>query len=250
MKWGPVEGSFRLGDSVCARKDLTWALEMTFVLGVGTNARQYQVWSGNTIMYTHTESGTASMLGSGYRRWGAIAQIRSGSGSPRVAGKVGGTSVADNEAPAVNGSVARMTRTSTVTVNFTGAGADTALPSSFFTNVVHESPDVNADTADGTFTVTESKAYVLTARVKLSAAVYAWCHLNLQVYNGSTWSTVQNGISFYPDGSGVSLSATFIQYLDAGQKVRIATNNAGSTVSVLTGESAGKETYFAITGAG
>lgn len=35
---------------------LTWSMNMTVVLGVGNNKRQYQVFSGTKLVYTHTEA--------------------------------------------------------------------------------------------------------------------------------------------------------------------------------------------------
>lgn len=43
---------------------LTWALDMTFLAGIGNNPRQYQVWSGNSLVYTYTEAlGTVATYG-------------------------------------------------------------------------------------------------------------------------------------------------------------------------------------------
>jgi hypothetical protein len=240
---------------------LTWSLDMKFVLGVGTNPRQYQVYSGSTLVWTHTESGTASVnyttktststvgstLGASNRHWGAITQIRSGSGGPFHSGKVSGTSVSDNQTPQVNGSVARMDRTSTATVSYTGGSAVTAIPNSFFNVVEYESPDVDADAATSSFTVKESKAYIITGRV-MTGNVAAWGTLILQVWNGSAWVTSQYGNPIYTQDAAAALHGQWIQYLTAGQKVRLAYQRAGITVTTLTGESTGSRTYFAIAG--
>lgn len=39
-----------------SQKALTWSMDLSFVIGVGTNSRQYQVFSGNTLVWTHTET--------------------------------------------------------------------------------------------------------------------------------------------------------------------------------------------------
>ena len=242
---------------------LTWSLDMRFVLGVGTNARQYQVYSGSTLVWTHTESGAAnvnyttktststvgSTLGASNRQWGAIAQIRGGSGGPWHSGKVGATSVSDNESPQVNGSVARMDRTSTANVSYTGGSAVTAIPNSFFNVVEYESPDVDADAATSSFTVKESKAYIITGRV-MTGNVAAWGTLILQVWNGSAWVTSQYGNPIYTQDAAAALHGQWIQYLTAGQKVRLAYQRAGITTTTLTGEATGSRTYFSIAGAG
>jgi hypothetical protein len=230
---------------------LGWNLDMTLVCGVGTNARQYQVWAGSTLVREHTEVGTVSQLGSGFRKFGVIAQVRTNSsGTPAHSGKLGGAFISDNEAPTVVGSTARMDRTGTGTASFAGANAITGLPNSFFDTIEYESPDIDANTSDGTFTVRDSKTYIVSGRVKINAALYSWAHLILQVYRAGSWQTLDWGNSLYPDGTPVGISGTWVRYLNAGEKVRLATRQGGATVSILTGEATGNETYFSITSAG
>jgi hypothetical protein len=321
---------------------LTWSLDMTFKVGNGTNDRQYQVFSGNTLVkewderFVNGVSGTinesrsvldgdwlvsrgaatagtftltfegattaaiafnataatvksalgalgkgtffvnatangwfidppntlSTLTGAGTltggtlsitkqtaRRWGSIAQIRSGSSTYATSGAVGACSVTDNPSPNVNGSVARMTRTSTGTATYTGGSSETALGGSFFDTIVHESLDVDATTSDGTFTVTESKPYIVTGRV-MTGNVSAWGSLILQVFRNSTWQSLQYGQSIFTQDSEAALYGSWIQYLYAGEKVRLAYVRAGITTTTLTGESSGKKTYFSITGAG
>ena len=240
---------------------LTWSLDMRFVAGVGTNVREYQIWSGNKMVYSYTESGTSSRLCSNslhttpsmhdtsctkYRRWGAIAQVRNG----RAAGKVEACSAADNGTPSVNGSVARMVRTGTTSITYTGGNAITALPGSFFDSIPHESLDVDAVTSTGTFKVTQAKPYLISARIALSNNVSALGTLILQrsTNNGSTWVSEQYGNSIYTN-SGESLIGNWVQYLNAGDMVRLAYVRGGITTTSLTGESTGAQTYFAIASA-
>lgn len=258
---------------------LTWSLDMRFVAGIGTNARQYQIWSGNTVVYTYNESGTSSRLCSNaahtapsmhdtactkYRQWGAIAQVR----NSKVAGKVSATTVTDNGTPTVNGSTARMSRNSTTVVSY-AAGENVA--STLFDNIDYESLDVDADTATGIFTVQESKSYLISGRVKVNTSVAAWGALILQVYdssegiwgsstiapwNGSTgWKglttnpAAQWGDSCSLSSGGMSLHASWVQYLNAGDKVRLATYRSTGTSNELVGSSLGRETYFTIASA-
>ena len=240
---------------------LTWSLDMRFVLGVGTNARQYQVYSGTTLVWTHTESGSASTnyttktstsavqstLGSNNRLWGALAQIRGGTGGPYNSGKVSGTSVSDNQSPTVNGSTARMWRNSSTNVNFNGSNADNNL-TTFWDSIEYESPDVDADTATGTFTVTESKPYVITARVRFTTGVSSNSRLVLQrsTNGGTSYSAAQHGLS---TANSQSAHGSWIQYLNAGDKVRISARHDGINLTgVLTNGQA--ESYFSIAGAG
>ena len=228
---------------------LTWSMDMTFVLGVGSNPRQYQVWSGSTKVYDYTESGTTSQLGSGYRRWGAIAEIKSGTGNPRHSGKLSGASIADNAPPVVNGSTARITRTATGTLTFNGS-SDVILNSNFWDDIPYESPDVDADASNGTFKVTEAKTYTVCARVKLGAGLSSKGYLVLQVSsnNGSSWSNAQCGpVSDVANNS--ALFAHWNQYLSAGDMVRVfARHNGTNVLNCLTGGSDGSESYFSIAG--
>lgn len=233
-----------------SNNNLTWSLDMSFVLGVGSDPRTYQVWSGNTMVKEYTESGTASKLGAGYRQWGCIAEIKSGSGGPRISGKISGSSVADNAPPDVNGSTARMYRVGTGTVSFP-SGGPTAIPNSFFSHIGHESPDVDANTTYGTFTVAESKPYIINARIRRTASMFSIGTLVLQVKpSGGSWGNSQYGPDHYMGHGSSAISGSWIQYLNEGDQVRLATYNTGGALTCLSGESDGEETYFAIAGAG
>jgi hypothetical protein len=239
---------------------LTWSLDMRFVLGVGTNARQYQIYSGSTLVWTHTESGTAnvnyttknstsavqSTLGASNRQWGALAQIRGGTNGPYHSGKLSGASVADNESPAVKGSAARLYKNAG-TQNYNGANADNVL-TTFWDTVEYESPDIDADTATGTFRVTESKPYIISARVRLTSGVSSTCRLVLQrsTDNGATYPVVQHGIA---TSNCEGIGDSWVQYLNAGDRVRISARQSGINLGAILG-SGQSETYFSITGAG
>lgn len=239
--------------------DLQWSLDMRFVAGVGTNAREFQVWSGNRLVYAHEEVGTASRLCDAghaspsehsetcirFHKWGAIAQVRNG----KISGKVASCSASDCGTPSIVGSAAQMVRTSTSNAPFVGGNSVTPLNGSFFDGSPYESVDINAKPADGTFTVAESKSYIVTARINVAASVATLASLVLQrsVDGGSSWQNVQYG----PDiqcADGSSLHATWIQPLNANDKVRLAYVRPGITVNQLTGDDFGAKTYFSITG--
>jgi hypothetical protein len=230
---------------------LTWNLSMTVYLGVGTNARQYQVYSGDKLVYTHTESGTSSQLGANNRRFGVIADIKAGNNNPVIGGKLEGFSVYDNETPSVNGSTARMYR-NTTGGTFAGGNVVTALPNGFWTNPNYESPDVDADTVDGTMTVTEAKSYAISARLDFANALTApgVMDIILQVFRGGSWQNAQFGQSHNVGAAGTSLFGSWVQYLNAGEKVRIATQRGGVNTSAFGGDAAGTLTYFSIAGLG
>lgn len=223
--------------------------------GSATVTNRY-TWSGTAFVPSAATSGAgaASPLGVGNRRFGAEVRI---SGS-NTSGTISSVAVSDNPPVIYAGSVARMTRASTGTASF--PTADTGL-TSFFDTVAFESLDIDANLSGGTFTVSKSKMYIVTARVRITDVVDALASVNLQVLSsgGSTWSTVQRGVTdwrvdagfllnVYPNSgmAGASLSGTWIQYLNAGDAIRLSTQRAGGSSSVLTGTSNGAETYFSI----
>lgn len=120
--------------------------------------------------------------------------------------------------------------------------------------------------ADGTFTVTQSRMYAISARIRLSAALQAIATVNLQVLpqGGSTWYKVARGDAVWAWDNLYanlptpwSLTGSWLQYLNEGEKVRLTverSNTGSATANVLSGAPApvagygSAETYFAITG--
>lgn len=228
---------------------LTWNLSMTFYLGVGTNARQYQVYSGNTLVYSHTESGTTSQLGANNRKWGAIAQIRSGTFGPRTSGKLGGCSVADNPQPSYNGAYAQISRTSGSAITF--PGNDSTISNTFWTTVAEDSSDpvIDADAANSTFTVFAARVYVVSACIRTAATGLAYGSLVLQrsTNGGSTWTASEQMGPSTKIESGGAVGGTFVIYLNANDKIRIITR---STAGTGVGSCMTTGSYVTVTAAG
>jgi hypothetical protein len=269
---------------------LTWSTQMTMKCGVDDNPRSYQVYSGAVLVTSYNEGFTnlaafpatgvsgrlyvanntelrytwngsayvssttaASSLGAAYRRFGAIVVVKSG----KTSGTISSVAVSDSAPVIYGGSVARMSRLSESTVTF--GTAENQLPATFFDTPEYESLDVDASIADGTFTVRESKMYMVTARIRLSSFFTSMCYVSLQRYNAatSTWSTTQDGDSIWPydafhnvQATNYALTGTWLQYLNAGDKVRLETWRQNGSSSVLTGQQYGQETYFSIAGLG
>ena len=255
---------------------LTWSTEMSLKCGVDGNARRYQVFSGTQLVLDFREdnntkvagggtvvraAGAAlSNLGEGFRRWGAIARYNGNNNS----GTVSSVSVTDDPPIVYAGSVARIIRTSTTAV--TMAAGENALAANFWDDDEFKSLDITYTLSTGTFKVTDSKMYLVAARIRLSAAFAALSTVNLQVStnNGSTWTTVQRGNSVWPydafhnaQSNEHALSGNWLQYLNAGDMIRLSTQRAGSVNSAVlrgsaatTGVAAGSETYFSISALG
>lgn len=252
---------------------LTWSLDMTFVVGVGNDERQYQVFSGNTLIYTYTETvgqpgGLSKLMfdtfdvdnqrvvDNRYRGWGSLAQLRykgsSGSNNtPKAGGAIAGCSIADNELPAVVGSTAMMYRTNTGSVSLQGGNVETGLPNNFWEFVGRASRDIRTNTGAGTFQVTVTRNYSINGRVQLNNNYSATILLLLQVKKGTNpWTTI--GIGFYAwpnDSNSPSISGHWDEQLEAGDLVRLATLSSGLTVSAMIGGVGGR-TKFDITGVG
>lgn len=250
---------------------LTWSLDMTFVVGVGLDERQYQVFSGDTLIYTYTEAtgqpGGLSKLAldtfdvdnqrvvdNRYRGWGSLAQLRykgtSGSNNtPKAGGAIAGCSIADNELPAVVGSTAMMYRTNTGSVNITGGQVETGVPNNFFEFVGRASRDIRTNTGAGTFQVTVTDNYSINGRIELNNNYSATMYLLLQVKKGAgAWTTIGWGNYAYPNDSNMpAIVGHWDEQLEAGDLIRLATFNSGLTVSAMHGGT-GYRTKFDITG--
>ena len=146
------------------------------------------------------------------------------------------------------------------------AACENALAANFWDDDEFKSLDITYTLSTGTFKVTDSKMYLVAARIRLSAAFAALSTVNLQVStnNGSTWTTVQRGNSVWPydafhnaQSNEHALSGNWLQYLNAGDMIRLSTQRAGSVNSAVlrgsaatTGVAAGSETYFSISALG
>jgi len=242
---------------------LTWSMEMTLKCGVDGDLRRYQVFSGTELVLDYREDdrkleagdgtiratpGTPlSSIGSTFRRWGAIARYSGLSNS----GTVSSVSVSDDPPVVYAGSVARMARLSTGTATL--ASGTRALPSNFFDDDVFESRDITSNPSTGTFTVSKSGMYLITGRIRLSSFFASITRIDLQVNN----STTQHGETIWPfdsfhnaQGTEYALTGTWLQYLYAGQSVRLVTYRQTGSSSVLRGGAGGVETYFSISGLG
>ena len=219
--------------------------------GSATVANRY-TWNGTTAFVTSTATsgpGAASPLGPTSRRFGAEVRANGSNNS----GTISSVAVSDNPPVVYAGSVARMSRLNTANVGSLST-TDTALPNNFFDDVEFESLDIDANLTLGSFTVTKSKMYLINARVKLKEGIDANSYLNLQMWTtgaavlvqrgGSLWAADTGNFARNPT-SGFVMTATWLQYLEAGASVRLSANcDRNSYTTPFTG--AWSETYFTI----
>jgi hypothetical protein len=234
---------------------LTWSTEMQLKCGVDGDPYKFQVFSGTTLVVNYTDTAKQSRVGEAYRRFGAIAKC----GNNATSGTISTVTVSDNPPVVYAGSVARMSRLSTGEVG-TLDTTERALPASFFDQADFESLDIDGNLTNGTFLVTRSKMYLVSARVKLRQAFDANGTLNLQLSSnaGINWDTVQKGptvwgadtgIGAVGPASGFVLAATWLQYLNEGDLIRLTTvlDRSSTRTNQYTGGANG-ETYFTISG--
>jgi len=239
---------------------LTWSTELSFRVGVGDDPRTYQVYSGTKKVTEYTEQLVGgvylSKMGAANRRFGAIVRQSGGNSS----GTISSVSVTDSGASTVNASIARMTRYDEQTF-FSFPTANTALSNNFFEDELIKS-DIIPDKVTGIFTVSKDGAYMVNARIKLSAAAEAVGTVNLQVRandgtQAGVWVTAQRGIPERPFDAGYALGigspttgfalcGNWVQYLTAGSAVRLSTQRNTGSSSILSGGAGGSETYFSI----
>jgi len=221
---------------------LTWSTAMMVVIGANGNNRTFQVFSGTQLVWSGTEPGTNSLIGSGYRLFGAKNTICQGSGGSSTAGTLSGTSVSDNAPPTVLGSTFRAHRAST-TAYTAPSGGLTALPAGFFDTQDWISPDLNWDGQNLKFTVEG------TYLVNLRAAVNniprgVWADLGIV---GSSIRVV--GGSFADTGTSAQSNngvyGSTLIYAHNGDSIQPATY--ASAAFSIVGEPGGSQTYMEVT---
>lgn len=208
------------------------------VIGVGTNARRYQVYSGTKLVYDYTEVGTVSMLGAGYRYWGCRTEIRTGSGGAVASPAIAGTSVSDNAPPDVVGSGAVISRRSSTAVAM--AGGTHPFPNNFFGQIDAQSQDISINLTTGAFTVGYDGWYAICAGVLLNGALFE--KSNMTVYRNGVF--IRFGGAF--DDGQISNQATWLLYLQAGDAVQAGYFRESGSNAVMVGDSTGTWTYHSI----
>lgn len=266
--------------------DLTWSLNMSFVLGVGNNARQYQVFSGQSLMFTFTEA-VAEVPTLGDRPVGltgadidkfwyveATGLRYRWNGSGWDAGVVASKRDASHR---YWGSLAQLRRDNSGTPNAGGVVSGCSIAD-------NEPPLVKGTTAKFVRTSTGNQPFTggsvidplptnffttprwqsrdidynpatnqYTIKKEGSYAINA--RIDLSASMSSTCHVIlrvngqasQWGDTQRPGDSAQSIAGHWMEYLRVGDVVDLATHHTGLTVSTLTGEATGSKTYFDIT---
>ncbi|AQT78328.1 hypothetical protein B1R94_02365 [Mycolicibacterium litorale] len=212
--------------------------------GGGGGLRVYRVLEGAamTPVLTHTEVGTTSQLGAGYRGGGGSSQHvhttyvygatvdQYATGSP-----LAGFLLRDNTTAAVVGSTGRAYRSSTSGV--TTSGTPTTLSASTIDTVDYITDDLDYDPATNTFTVSKTRTYVVTLRIGVASPGLSTIQPVVYV-NGTPR---RSGGDF---SGAASVSVTIP--LQAGDTVAAGLNLIGGSPVDVIGDAGGTLTAFEI----
>ncbi|OHU68807.1 hypothetical protein BKG86_01770 [Mycobacteroides chelonae] len=197
-------------------------------------------------------SGTLSVYGvsnrQGGKRWDSVPRL-SGQATP---GRIAAFTIADYTAPTYVGSVAKLVRTNTASVNFNSA--ETVLANNFWTSNQRSTSDYVVDVVTGKFTVLNAGNYLVHLRYQVSSwGGNSYGHAGPVLFkNGAAYERGASGfvawdqnnvLQFWPS----ALDGVFIvpmvagDYLQAGYWSGVAANSP--TVVGVAGE---KNTYFSI----
>lgn len=216
--------------------------------GTVGGARIFRVLDGNTPIITHTEVGTTSQLGSGFRYTGPPVYAFANPFGTNGPGKVSAFAFADNQPPTLVGSGAYMYRAATADV---GVTSGTNILSSFFDTSGGGTADITVDLTNSKFTVSMDGWYKVTARSKVASSAFpsrfTWIlHVNgaADRYMGTMHARGLDGIAAPQTPEGVSGECGI--HLLAGDYVQLGYNASNTVGSVLDGEAAGTQTYFSI----
>ncbi|WP_143817363.1 hypothetical protein [Mycolicibacterium sp. 018/SC-01/001] len=222
-----------------------YALECGTVGGL----RTYRLLEGSTVVLAHTEAGTTSQLGAGYRLSGGsvtAAGIPLGQLSP---GTIAAFALSDNQATTLVGSFARMYRSSTTAVGI--SSGYNQLPANFFDNAGGNTEDLSYDLATGGWTVANDGNYW----VKIQSGM-----TGITAPDQLVWTVFINGVPYEECGNptqrgssevgGVriptSTGASTVVPLQAGDTVTWGYWSNEALVTFLNGEASGKKTHFSI----
>jgi hypothetical protein len=217
-------------------------------LGVGSNPRRYQVYSGNTLVYDYTEPSAISKLPSlqtsggdspaNYLWLGMIAEMKRGN-SARTPGTLAGFTLSDSQVPLVAGTAGQIARLTTVNEDI-DPGTN-YLPGSFFDGIEYNSPDVIPNIPQCGFTVQSAGLYKLACRIRHTQSD-AQTFVYFSAINGvlDQWGRSNNM------DRGNSSGCEFLVRLSAGDTVRLGYNWSGARAVRLTGSLDGSESWMNI----
>ena len=220
---------------------------MTFRGGTVGGTKVFQFLVGNQVVATFEDDADVSLVGEDYRWVGAGLANDNNDVINRVA-NISHLMANDNEPAPVSGSYASICRLSTTQVTVT-AGAH-EVPSNFFDFENEVSGDITVNLTNGSFTVSESKPYLVAAGLKCGGS---WPdHFKLVVFvDGLEGRHMSADFGFTSTALGGTNLPDAVHgsapvYLTAGDVVTLGYLSDGTTPNALRGEATGNYTWFSI----
>lgn len=222
-----------------------------YALECGTTGglRTYRLLEGSTVIMAHTEVGTTSQLGSGFKRSGGSVTAKGITLGQLSPGVLAAFALSDNQATTLVGSFAKMYRASTSAVGISNGYNE--LPSSFFDNLAGITEDYSYSFTDGSWTVANDGNYWISVQSRTTGVTAPDQIVWVAYVNGEEVARVGN--SFQRGNSEVggvriptATGASTVVSLQAGDTVSWGYWSSDPLVSFLLGEASGKETYFSI----
>lgn len=221
---------------------------VSLAAGTVVGNRVFAIYSGNTLVYTHTEIGTTSQLGASFRYTGFGGDYI-GSGGTSHPPTVNQFAMSDNKPPPLVGSGARMYRTGTGTVNI--SNGVNLLPTNFFSSDAGHTSDITVDLVNGSFAVYYAGWYRINTHIQVGSG--GWPNQLEFVLHVNGSPTLRFGVDNergvnslnglqIPRSVGASISVP----LATGDFVQIGYDATSAVTGALTGEASGNKTYFAI----
>lgn len=235
--------------TVFASREISFKANGIYWLEAGTigGLRIFRVLEGNTPILTHTEVGTTSQVGPGYRYAGGGVYAYSwnffGEHTYRPADMLA-FAMGDNQPPTVLGSGATMIRTSSSNVD--GSSGRNQFPGTYFNNKEVGTADIGVDLTTGRFTVSLAGWYAIEFRTRINTGASPPNNTELVLFkNGSAFKHMGDSLTNDSvDARGIGGSA--LVYLDVNDYVHFGYELSASSSNYFTGESTGAETYATI----
>lgn len=230
---------------------ITPGVYMTFAGGTVGDNRIFQFKVNNQVRATFNDTGDVSALGEDYR-WTGFGLENSEDAVTNQSPTVSHFMANDNAPAPIVGSYASMCRVSTSLVAVL-SGVNT-MPNNFFDLALECSPDITMNPVDGSFTVSESKPYILTVESKCGGS---WPnHFKFVSFvDGLQNRYMSPDFGFTSNALGGTqlpdhVHGTASLYLLEGDTVQVGYDSDGGTPNALRGEATGFQTWVSLQGIG
>jgi hypothetical protein len=223
----------------------------SLICGTTGGARVFQILQNTYPVFTVTESGTTSSLGSSYRYAGfggfsssVPTQARRGTHSGYAA-TVAAFSFVDNQPQTQVGSGWRQYRTSTTTG--TVSTGNNLFSAGWFDTLQYATPDVTYNLAANSVTVSIAGWYEICVNVNTAngmIGIGAGGVMSAAIFRNGSCVQISGGTTSNINSGMQNASGTFVIYLNANDVIQPGYSSTWSAGSVLVGEATGIKAYW------